>query len=394
MVKQRGSISVGVLVIVVSITLVLGFVAGTRKDELFAAIAPAFGQKAPKAAPNWSELNEVYGALSENFDGSLENDKLIEGAKKGLVAAAGDEHTTYMDADEAEEFKKSLSGDVGAGIGVAISQRNGVPTIVRVLSNNTAKAAGVLAGDVILSVNGEDMLSKATNDVAAKVRGEAGTTVNLKLQRGDKEVEYSIVRAEINNPSVEVEYNGDVAIMILSRFDQETGRLAKDAASEIGKKGINKVILDLRGNHGGYVSAAQEVLGLWLKDKLLLTERSKGAVIEQLKSSGNAPLAGKKTIVLADSLSASASEIVVGALKDYKVATFVGEQTFGKGSVQNQISLSGGGLLKVTIGRWYTPNDTNINKSGISPDVKVEMTLDDINQNNDKQMARALELLK
>jgi carboxyl-terminal processing protease len=394
MVKQRKGVSAGVLVAAIAITLIVGFIAGTRKDELFGAVAPMLGQRAGQASLDWSELNEVYRALDSKFDGTLDNDKLVEGAKKGLVAAAGDDHTVYMDREEAAKFEKSLSGDVGAGIGVEIGVRSGVPTILRVLKDNSAKAAGVLAGDVVLAVNDENVTGKTTDEVASKIRGEAGTTVKVKFLRGDKEVEYSIVRAKINNPSVELDFNGDTAILKISRFDQQTGGLAKDAASEINKRGVNKVVLDLRGNGGGYVSAAQEVLSLWLKDKLLLTERFKGSVIDQLKSGDNAPLAGKKTIVLADGLSASASEIVVGALKDHKAATFVGEKTFGKGSVQDQISMSGGGLLKVTIARWYTPNDTNINKSGIEPDVKVEMTLEDINKGDDKQLERALQMLK
>jgi carboxyl-terminal processing protease len=393
--KQRRGVSVGVLVAAVAITLVLGFVAGTRQDDIYDAIAPSFGQKSLRAnRPDWSELNEVYDALKNHLDGDLDKSQIVEGAKKGLVAAAGDNYTVYMDKKEAEAFSKSLSGDVGAGIGVEIGLRNGVPTVLRTLKDNPAKSAGVLAGDTILSVNGEDVSGKATDEVANRIRGEEGTTVKIKLLRNDKEVEYSIVRAKINNPSVELTYKDGVAILTISRFDQETGNLAKTAAKEIVDKGISKVILDLRGNGGGYVSAAQEVLGLWLQDKLLLTEKANGKVIDTIKSGINAPLAGKKTIVLADGSSASASEIVVGALKDYKTATFVGEKTFGKGSVQDQISLSGGDLLKVTIGRWYTPNDTNINQAGIKPDVEVLMTADDINKNNDTQLKRALDMLK
>jgi carboxyl-terminal processing protease len=380
------------LIVIAAITLIVGFIAGTRKDEIFAVVAPVIGMEA-SPEPSWSSLSEVYGALKNNYDGKLDDDKLVEGAKKGLVAAAGDPYTVYMDSEEAGKFEKSLSGDVGAGIGVEIGERNGLSTIVRVLKDNPAKAAGVLAGDVIKSVNGEDVAKLTTDEVASKVRGEAGTTVKLKVVRGGADKEFNIRRETIKNPSVELEFKDGVAILRVTRFDQKTGDLARTAAEDINKKGANKVILDLRGNGGGYVTAARDLLSLWLTDKLLFTEKANGDVVEEMRSSGKALLTGKKTIVLADSLSASASEIVVGALKDYKAATFVGEKTFGKGSVQSQVNVSGG-LLKVTIGKWYTPKDLNIGKSGIKPDVEVVLTLDDINKSNDKQMVKALQLLK
>jgi carboxyl-terminal processing protease len=395
MVKQR-KITTGILAGCVAVALIVGFAAGTRKDEIFAAISPMFGiETRGGARPDWSRLNEVFDALRNNFDGDLNNDTLVEGAKRGMVAATGDDYTVFMNAEEAEEFQKSLSGDVGAGVGIEVGMRNSVPTVVRTLRDNPAKAAGVLAGDVIVAVNDESVLGKSIEEVVQKVRGEVGTSVKLTISRGGQELEFNIVRATINNPSVELEFDGDVAVMTISRFDQNTGRLARDAANEINARGADKIILDLRGNGGGFVTAAESVMNLWIDgNQLLMTEKARGQVVDEMRSGRNAPLAGKRTIVLADGSSASASEIVVGALKDHGAATFVGEQTFGKGSVQNQINLRGGALLKVTIARWYTPDDLNINKSGIAPDVEVKMTLDDINNNNDVQLKRALEMLR
>ena len=181
--------------------------------------------------------------------------------------------------------------------------------------------------------------------------------------------------------------------MTISRFDDNTGSLARKAAKEFIDKGVKGVIIDLRNNGGGYLTAAQEVASLWLDNgKTVVTEKSRGQVTETVKASGNSTLKGKKTVVLVNGSSASASEIVAGALKDYQAATLVGEKTFGKGTVQKVINLSDDRILKVTVARWYTPQDRNITKEGIQPNQTVKMSLDDNNAGRDPQMARAKEL--
>ena len=181
--------------------------------------------------------------------------------------------------------------------------------------------------------------------------------------------------------------------MTISRFDDNTGSLARKAAKEFIDKGIKSIIVDLRNNGGGYLTAAQEVASLWLDNgKTVVTEKSRGQVTETVKASGNPTLKGKKTIVLVNGSSASASEIVAGALKDYQAAILVGEKTFGKGTVQKVINLSDDRILKVTVARWYTPQDRNITKKGIQPNQTVKMSSDDNNAGRDPQMARAKEL--
>jgi carboxyl-terminal processing protease len=340
-------------------------------------------------------LNYVYDRLKDNFDGELDNKELVEGAKRGMVAATGDKYTAYMSAKEAEEFKKDLEGDFGAGIGVEIGLRNDWPTVVRLLDDNPAKRAGVKAGDVFVEVNDESVAGWTVEEVSNKVRGEDGTSVKVKFLRGDHEVGFTMTREQINNPSVELSFKDDVAVLAISRFDSETGRLAEDAAKKVNERKVNKVILDLRGNGGGYTDAAQEVLSLWVKDeKTLFTERSRGKVVSDVVSlDGDSLLAGKKTVVLVNGTTASAGEIVAGALQDYKLATLLGEQTYGKGSVQRTLDLNNGGLLKVTIANWYTPNGVNLNKSGIEPDQEVKLTLKDLENGKDTQLLKALELL-
>lgn len=382
------------LIIVSTFMLVLGFAGGSRIDDIKNLIAPVFGMKRVEKL-DLSAVEKTYNQLASNFDGKLDQQKLTEGASKGLVEAAGDKYTEYMTAKEAEEFNKSLSGDVGAGIGVELAKDGQSVKVVRVLAKNSAQSAGILPGDIILKVNDEDVSKKSTAEVSSKIRGEAGTTVKISILRGQDIKEFSVTRAKIENPSVELSKNGDVAILSIYRFDSETGALAKKYAEEIKNEGFSKVILDLRGNGGGYVQAAKTVASLWLeKNALIVSEKTGSKTIEEIRATGNNPLKGMKTVILLDGTSASASEIVAGALKENKAATIVGEKSYGKGSVQTTVDMSGGALLKVTIAKWYTPNGENISNNGISPDVEVKAPESQSYLLNDVQKNKALDLLK
>lgn len=382
------------LIIVSTFMLVLGFVGGSRIDDIKNLIAPVFGMKKVDKL-DLSAVEKTYNQLASNFDGKLDQQKLAEGASKGLVEAAGDKYTEYMTAKEAEEFNKSLSGDVGAGIGVELAKDGQVVKVVRVLAKNSAQNAGILPGDIILKVNDEDVSKKSTAEVSAKIRGEAGTTVKIAVLRGQDVKDFSVTRAKIDNPSVELSKDGNVAILSIYRFDSETGALAKKYAEEIKSEGISKVILDLRGNGGGYVQAAKTVASLWLeKDALIVSEKTGSKTIEEIRATGSNPLKGMKTVILLDGTSASASEIVAGALKENKAATIVGEKSYGKGSVQTTVDMPGGALLKVTIAKWYTPNGENISNNGILPDVEVKVPEGQSYLLNDIQKNKALDLLK
>lgn len=379
---------------VIAVVLLIGFALGTRSEQLYAAVAPIFGVKTSASTLDLQTVQAVYQELKANYDGTFDEQTLISGAAKGLVDAVGDKYTVYLDAKEAEAFDKDLSGEIGGGIGVELAIRHDQPTVIRVLDGNPAKEAGVLAGDVVLAVNDQSTKSMDTAKVAEKIRGQVGTTVKLKLLRASEQKEIAITRAIVSNPSVEVRQENGVGILRISRFDQKSAELARNAAKDLSDQGVKAVVLDLRGNGGGYLTAAQEVAGLWLKDKVIVSERTNGRVTDELKSDGEPLFAGVKTVVLVDGASASASEIVAGALKDYKVATIVGEKTFGKGTVQKVIDLGAGTKLKVTVARWYTPSGKNITKQGIAPDKKVILTADDANNGRDPQLDAARELLQ
>lgn len=376
-----------------AVTLAIGILIGVNWDNLSGSVKTYLGGK-QVSSMDFSSLNELYEELVYNFDGTLDKGKLLEGAKRGLVEGAGDKYTYYMNAEEAIEFNKDLEGDVGAGIGVEIGQRDGLVKVLRTTPDNPARKAGVLAGDIIYKADGEDISGLSVEDVAKRLRGEAGSKLKLTVVRDNKEIDFELVRETINNVSVYSEYKGDAAVIVITRFDQDTGTLARKEAQKALDKKVKKVIVDLRNNGGGYVSSAREVASLWIDGKLVLRQKSANGTKneETYALSGKAILANTKTIVLVNDGTASASEIVAGALKDYKLATLVGEKTYGKGSVQVLDNLKNGELLRITIAKWYTPNDVNINDQGIEPDVKVERTFEQINKEIDPQLEKALEL--
>jgi len=390
---QRIGISKNVYFLTIAVVAVVGFIAGTRGSELLGAVAPVLGFKVETGTIDLKSVQTVYQQLKANYDGTLDTQKLIDGAARGMVAAAGDQYTVFMDAKEAAAFDDDLSGQIGGGIGAEIGVRNGEPTIIRVLADNPAEKAGLKAGDVIVGVNDQSAKGWTADKTATSVRGEAGTTVKLTVMRGTEPKEFTITRATVSNPSVESSVTDGIGTLTISRFDSETSMLARKAAESFKQQNVKGVILDLRGNGGGYLTAGQDVAGLWLNDKVVVSERTNGKVVDELKSSTNALLDGIPTVLLVNGSSASASEIVAGALQDYGTATLIGEKTFGKGTVQKVLDLGAGTKLKVTVARWYTPHGKNITKEGISPNQTVGLTAEDANAGRDPQMAAARQKL-
>ncbi|HEY0965435.1 MAG TPA: S41 family peptidase [Candidatus Saccharimonadales bacterium] len=374
---------------------VLAFVAGTRINEMNDTISQVIGTPRANKTLDLSSVQRTYQYLLENYDGKLDNEALIDGANKGLTTAAGDKYTVYLNAKDAQALQNDLDGEIGGGIGAEIGIRNDRPTVVRALPDHPAEKAGVQKGDTILRVNDEDVSKKDVDVVVAKIRGKEGTTVKLEVGREGKVRTFTITRAVVNNPSVRSEVRNHVGILTISRFDGETGPLARKAAESFKQQDVRGVILDLRGDGGGYVNGAIDVASLWVDDKKeIVSQRKNNKVVDQSEANGDPILGNLKTVVLVDEGTASASEIVAGALRDYGKATLVGKKTFGKGSVQQLIDLDDGAQLKVTIAKWYTPKGHNINGNGLQPDRVIELTIDDINHDRDPQLDAALNGLK
>ncbi|MBQ6461524.1 S41 family peptidase [Candidatus Saccharibacteria bacterium] len=383
--------SLGNAIIIGAVMAIVGVIIGANWSNWFGGFAPYLGiGNVANSQVDWSPLNEVYNQLSNTYNGELSSEKMIEGAKKGMVEALGDTYTVYMDAETSSDFYNDLHGNVGSGIGVEMGMRDGYVRILRTLPDNPARKAGILAGDIIYKIDGEEVWSLSSEEIAKKVRGESGTDVTVTVVRDGEELSFTMKRETINNVSAYIERDDSTAIITITRFDNDTGTLVQNFVKDFAKDGIKKVILDLRGNGGGYVSAAQDLLSLWLDNQKILTQKSLHFGDTTTKTaSGKAVLKDMPTIVLVNGTTASASEIVAGALQDYGKAKIVGEKTYGKGVVQSLYDLSGGSTLKVTIASWYTPNDRSINGEGITPDVVVERTYEDINAMRDPQLDAA-----
>lgn len=379
--------------IIAVFALVAGVALGFNKERLL----PFLMLEKADDMPDWSLLERVYKKISENYDGEIDKSTLVESSAKGLVAGLGDEHSVYMTKAEAQRFKEDLTGEIGGGIGAEIGLRDGNPTIIRPLKDNPAARAGVRAGDVIIKVNDEEVAGQALEPVVMKIRGEPGTSVKLTLYRVgvDKPIEVSIKREVVNNPSVELNYRDNIAVVTVYRFDEGTVGLMRKAVSELKQANAKGVILDLRDNGGGVLTAAQGMAGMWIDGQVVLTQKRFSEVVDTIYApSGQAELKNIPTIVLINENSASASEILAAALRDYGKARLVGIKTYGKGSVQELVNMAGGGQLKLTVAHWFTAKDATIEKEGIVPDIEVKLTDEDVRAGKDGQLDKALELLR
>lgn len=391
--KKKRTVSLGFF----AVMLVLAFVAGNRfqfiGDWFFAPYSNSANSSLSRNL-DFSSTEEVYDILKKKFDGKLEVSALEDGLKKGLVDAAGDPYTTYFTPKEAAAFDEDLNGTF-SGIGAELGKRDGKLVIIAPIAGSPAEKVGLRPNDQIVTINGEETANLSVDEAVTKIRGEIGTKVKLGLVRDGEPKEVEITRAQVNVPSVESSIlPGNIGYLKITRFSDDTAELARKAAQDFKAKNVNGVILDLRNNGGGLLSSSVDVSGLWLNEKVVVQERRGDKVISSLKTGNNAVLGGVPTVVLVNGGSASASEIVAGALHDHGAVKLMGEKTFGKGSVQEVIDLSNGGKLKVTVARWFTPNGKNIDKEGIKPDVEVKLTNKDYENAKDPQKDRALQELQ
>jgi carboxyl-terminal processing protease len=346
---------------------------------------------------NYATVNQVYNALKANYDGKLSETQLLDGMKAGLTQAAGDPYTVYFSAKDAKAFNDQLSGTF-SGIGAELGKdTQGNLIIVAPIDGTPASKAGLRPQDVIVSINGTTTSGMSIDDAVSKIRGKKGTQVTLKVVRNKTDQQsFTITRDDIKVPSVTSKIlDGNIGYLQVSQFSDDTSDLALKAAQDFKNKNVKGMILDMRGDPGGLLTAAVDVSSLWLpQGDTILQEKRGDTVISTLQATGNDPLLGIPTAVLIDEGSASASEITAGALHDNKVATLFGVKSYGKGSVQQIIQLPGGTEMKVTIARWYRPNGQNIDKKGITPDHEVKLSEDDIKNGNDPQKDAAIQFIQ
>jgi carboxyl-terminal processing protease len=325
----------------------------------------------------------------------------LYGSISGAVSSLGDPYTTFLPPKELTNFKTQLKGSFG-GIGAEVGMKDGNIVIIAPLDESPAFKAGILAGDYIVSVDGLSTEGWAVDEAVEKIRGPKGTTVVLSIFRAGKEkpFEVKIVRDTIVIKSVKISYqdvekNGKkvkIAVVDINEFGDDTSSLFKQAVNEILTKNVSGIIVDLRNNPGGYLQTAVDVASSWVKaGDLVVSEVHSDGKNQEYKAVGTARLSGIKTIVLINGGSASASEILAGALKDHNLATLMGEKSFGKGSVQELVDLPGGSAVKVTVAKWVTPNGKNLNKNGLDPDTEIKITEEDVKNLKDSQFDKALE---
>jgi carboxyl-terminal processing protease len=338
-------------------------------------------------------INELYTLLLDNFDGEISDEDILNGQKSGLVSAADDPFTEFLNEEETKDFNDSLNGSF-EGIGAELSREGNFVIIVAPIKGTPADRAGIQPGDIIIEIDGEDATDISVTEAVNRIRGPKGEEVVLTVIRDGQEVVVPIIRDTITIDSVEWELRDNTGIITLSRFGDDTVSLTRQAAQELKDQGATNIVLDVRGNPGGLLDAAVDVSSIWLpKGSTVLEEKRNGVVVQTFKTNDQPILLGVPTVVLINGGSASASEIVAGALHDNNAATLIGEQTFGKGSVQRVIPLNSGGSLKVTIARWFTPEGKNIDKEGIAPDQEVELTTEDREADRDPQLDAAIESL-
>lgn len=353
-----------------------------------------------KTKKGFDSLYETYDTIMSEYYKDVDSDKLIEGAINGMLESLDDEHTMYFDKKSKEEFDSELSGNYyGIGAQIQLTSDETIK-ITKVFDDSPAKKAGLKEEDVFVSVDGTSVKGKSATEVANMLKSDSVKTSTIVVKRNDKELTFKVTKENITLFSVSSEMldnNGkNVGYLSVSIFGQKTYSQFKDALTKLEKQDMDSLIIDLRGNTGGYLSTVTNMLEEFI---------DKGNVIYQIQSSSGvkqyktvkASEKKYKIVVLIDGGSASASEIMSAAMKEVYDATLVGQTTYGKGTVQTTKNLSNGSMIKYTIEKWLTPSGKNIDKEGIKPDYEVELG-DSYKNNptkeNDAQLQKALDLLK
>ena len=329
----------------------------------------------------------------------MDDQKIIYGAISGMAKSLGDPYTDFFNPQQAKMFKQDLMGSFD-GIGVEVAIKKDQLTVVTPLKDTPGERAGLKAGDQIIKVDGKNTSDMSSDQAISMIRGKRGTKVTLTIFREGwtQTKDFTIIRDTIRVDSVSWELkDNDVAYINIRQFDQALSSDFQKAAFEILESPAKKIIIDLRNNPGGYLEVCQDIAGWFLKPGQVVTIEDFGKAREQqqYKAQGSARFSDYPVVILINKGSASASEILAGALRDNRKIKLIGEKSFGKGSVQEVVDLQDGeSFLKITIAKWLTPKGASISEVGLTPDIKVELTDADANSKKDPQLDKALEIIK
>jgi len=340
---------------------------------------------------------QTWDLLRDNYvdQNQLTDKQMFYGALKGLVGSIGDPYTVFMNPEDAKMFAEDLSGSF-SGIGAEVGLRNDIITIIAPLSETPAERAGLRSGDKVYAIDQQSTVGLTVDEAVKKIRGPKDSPVTLTISRnGDKLRDIIITRDIIVVKSVKSNYDQSTGIytITINNFNADTDSLFREAVVDIQVKKPRGLIIDLRNNPGGYLDSAVNIASYWINSGVIVNEQFSNQPAQPQLARGLGQLAELPTVVLINQGSASASEIVAGALMDYDKATTVGKTTYGKGSVQVVRDLVDGSMIKITTAKWLTPNGTSINDKGIIPDIEVDFTEDDFNQNIDPQLSKAEQIL-
>ena len=348
-----------------------------------------------------SELSKYRAIIDKYFLGDIDENKLKEGAIKGYIEGLDDKYTEYISKEDMEEYMEETTGNfVGIGIYMVKDTETNRIMVLAPIKGSPAEKAGILPGDLIISVDGTEYTAEDMSVASSKIKGEAGTTVKLEILRGTETKSFELVRENIKvNPVEGKKLEGNIGYIEFSSFDEGTAEEFKAKFEELQKQGIKSLIIDLRNNGGGIVDEALKIADYVLdKDDVILYEVDKNNN-EKIETSKNDPIIDMPIIVLTNENTASSSEILAGVLKDHQKAKTVGVKTYGKGVIQQLIQLPDGSGIKITAEEYLTPNKTKINNIGIEPDEEVKLpdTVKNVlavEEKDDTQLQKAIEMAK
>ena len=348
-----------------------------------------------------TQLEKYRSIIDQYYLGEVNEDDLKEGAIKGFIEGLGDPYTEYISKEEMEEYMQDTLGNyVGIGIYMVLDEEEGKIKVLSPMKGSPAEQAGIQPGDIIETVDGETYTKEEMSEVSDKIKGKEGTTVKIGIKRGDENLEFEIKRENIKvNPVEGKVLENNIGYIQFSSFDETTAEDFKAKYEELQKQGITSLVIDLRNNGGGLVDQAIDIADLFVeKDTPLLYEVDKDGNEEVTKAEKDVTIT-MPTIILTNENTASASEILAGALKDLGKAKIVGTKTYGKGVIQEILTLKDGSGIKITTEEYQTPNHNKINKVGIEPDEMVELpetvtNILNVPEDQDTQLQKAIELLK
>lgn len=393
-------LTVVILTIVVSIFFV-GYFVGIKKQQqiTLAQKLPINTEVGKPQNADFKIFWDVWNKINQKYvDGSGPSDQTkIYGAISGLVASLGDPYSVFFPPKESKYFNSEIRGNF-EGVGMEVGMRDKTLTVIAPLKGTPAQRAGVRAGDKIIKIDGTITAGLSVDKSVDLIRGKKGTTVTLMVIRKDSEkpIEIKIIRDTINIPTIKTETRKDgIFVITLYSFTADSANLFRGAIKEFVKSRDSKLIIDLRNNPGGYMESAIDMASWFLPSgKIVVEEKTRDKKIKKYRSKGyNIFNKNLKVVILINQGSASAAEILSGALSEQGVATLVGTRSFGKGSVQELLPITSGTSLKITIAKWLTPKGISISKNGLTPDVKVEFTKKDFKAGKDPQLEKAVEIL-